>query len=44
MLGEAIIAMFSLMFLMWGAAIWASYKEDDYKDFRSISSRERKVA
>ena len=43
MLGEAIIAMLTLMFLMWGAAIWASYKEDtDQKP--GFLHQKRKVA
>ncbi|GJL50989.1 hypothetical protein [Candidatus Nitrospira salsa] len=25
---EATIAMLSVMFMLWGAAVWASYKED----------------
>lgn len=25
---EATVAMLSVMFMLWGAAVWASYKED----------------
>ena len=43
MLGEAIMAMMTLMFLMWGAAIWASFKEDtDQKP--DFLHKKRKVA
>ncbi len=43
MLGEAIIAMLTLMFLMWSAAIWASFKEDTHQKPRSLHTR-KKVA
>lgn len=43
MLGEAIIAMLTLMFLMWGAAIWASFKEDIDQKPASLHKK-RKVA
>ena len=29
MLYEATIALLSLMLFMWGAAVWASYREDE---------------
>ncbi|GJL58541.1 MAG: hypothetical protein NPIRA03_13980 [Nitrospirales bacterium] len=43
MLGEAIIAMLTLMFLMWGFAIWASFKEDTAQKTGSLHKK-RKVA
>ncbi|HNP61775.1 MAG TPA: hypothetical protein PKM72_13100 [Nitrospirales bacterium] len=43
MLGEAIVAMLTLMFLMWSAAIWASFKEDTEQKPGSLHSR-KKVA
>ncbi|MGP0592947.1 hypothetical protein ACTRXD_10495 [Nitrospira sp. T9] len=43
MLGEAIIAMLTLMFLMWSAAIWASFKEDTDQKPGSLHTR-KKVA
>ncbi|WNM62335.1 hypothetical protein [Candidatus Nitrospira neomarina] len=43
MLGEAIIAMLTLMFVMWSAAIWASFKEDTEHKPGSLHTR-KKVA
>ncbi|WP_447962603.1 hypothetical protein [Nitrospira sp. Ecomares 2.1] len=43
MLGEAIVAILTLMFLMWSAAIWASFKEDTEQKSVSFHTR-KKVA
>ena len=44
MIWEASIAMVTLMFLLWGAAIWASYREDSENQGRSGSFERRKAA
>ena len=44
MLWEASIAMMTLMFLLWGAAIWASYEEHSDDRIGSGSLQGKKAA
>ena len=44
MLWEASIAILTLMGLLWGAAVWASYQEESDKGAHSAYSQDRKAA
>ncbi len=44
MLWEASIAMLTLMGLLWGAAVWSSYREESDKEVHSGYSQGRKAA
>ena len=44
MLWEASIAILTLMGLLWGAAVWASYQEESDKEAYSGYSQDRKAA
>lgn len=36
----AVIALLGLMFFMWGAAVWASFKEEEEEEEEEKESRE----